>query len=150
MNVTLPRLLEFVGNHYVMAIALLVVTVLLIQDLIESAFRKYKTATPNEVVALMNGDDTVVVDVREPQEFAEGHIEGARNIPVGKVEERAGFELEAFKTSPVIVTCQSGTRSPQACKKLVALGFTGIHEMRGGMVAWNEQNLPISKKRGKS
>ena len=146
MNVTLDRLLEFIGNHWIMSSALFIVTYLLVQDLIETAFRKYKTVTPNQAVLLMNNDGTLVVDVREPHEYAEGHIEGAKNIPLNKIEQSAR-EIEAYKGSPIIVGCQSGTRSPAACKKLHALGFTRVFEMTGGMVAWKEQNLPISKKR---
>ncbi len=148
MNVTLDRLIEFIGNHWIMSSGLFIVAILLIQDLIESAFRKHKTLSPTEAVALMNDDNTVVVDVREANEYAEGHIEGTRHIPVGKIEERA-YELEAYKQSPVIVTCNSGTRSPQACKKLVSLGFSQVFEMKGGMMAWEDQKLPVSKKRNK-
>lgn len=148
MNVTPDRLLEFIGNHWIMASGLFIVTILLIQDLIDSALRKHKTVSPNEAVLLMNNDDTIVVDVREPSEFAEGHIEGARNIQLAKLAERA-VELEAHKETPVIVTCQSGTRSMAAGKKLTALGFKQVYEMRGGMFAWKDNSLPISKKRGK-
>jgi rhodanese-related sulfurtransferase len=146
MTVTPERLLEFLGNHWLMAGGLLVVTVLLIQDFIDSAFRKHKVVSPAETVNLMNSENTVVIDVREPHEFANGHIESARHIPLGKIEERA-HELEAYKQNPVIVTCQSGTRSPQACKKLTGLGFTRVFEMKGGMLAWEEQKYPIVKKR---
>ncbi|MGX2039159.1 rhodanese-like domain-containing protein [Methylocaldum sp. MU1018] len=146
MTVTLDRLLEFLGNHWIMASGLLIVTILLIQDFIDSAFRKHKVVSPAEAVNLMNNENTVIVDVREPHEYANGHIENAKLIPLGKVEERAG-ELEAYKQNPVIVTCQSGTRSPQACKKLGGLGFTRVFELKGGMLAWGEQNYPVVKKR---
>jgi rhodanese-related sulfurtransferase len=49
----------------------------------------------------------------------------------------------------VIVTCQSGTRAPQACGKLVKAGFSDVHELQGGMVAWEEQKLPVTRKRKK-
>ncbi|MGZ8219239.1 rhodanese-like domain-containing protein [Methylomagnum sp.] len=146
MNVTPDRLLEFIGNHWIMASGLFICTILLIQDLFDSAFRKHKTVSPMEAVVLMNDENTVVVDVRETHEFSQGHIEGARHIPLGKVEERA-HELEAYKGKPVIVTCQSGTRSPTACKKLSGLGFTQIFEMKGGIIAWEEDKLPVTKKR---
>ncbi|MGZ8244090.1 rhodanese-like domain-containing protein [Methylomagnum sp.] len=146
MNVTPDRLLEFIGNHWIMASGLFICTILLIQDLFDSAFRKHKTVSPMEAVVLMNDENTVVVDVRETHEFSQGHIEGARHIPLGKVEERA-HELEAYKGKPVIVTCQSGTRSPAACKKLSGLGFTQIFEMKGGIIAWEEDKLPVTKKR---
>ncbi|CAL1239900.1 Rhodanese-related sulfurtransferase [Candidatus Methylocalor cossyra] len=148
MDVTLDRLVEFVSNHWIMSSGLLIVVVLLIQDFLESAFRKYQIASPIQAVTLMNGDDTLVVDVREPGEYADGHIEGARNIPLSKLEENIPA-LEAHKQRPLIVVCQSGTRSPQACRKLSAQGFAQVYELKGGMLAWEDQKLPISKKRKK-
>jgi rhodanese-related sulfurtransferase len=148
MEVTFDRLVEFISNHWIMSSGLFIVIILLIQDLFESVTRKHKTLSPTEAIVLMNDERSVVIDVREPNEFAEGHIEGARNIPVSKVAERA-HELEAHKQSPVIVTCNSGARSPEACKKLVSQGFGQIFELKGGMMAWEDQKLPVSKKRGK-
>jgi rhodanese-related sulfurtransferase len=148
MNVTFDRLVEFVGNHWLMTSGLFIVVILLIQDIFDSAFRKHKTVSPSEAVTLMNDDSTVVIDVREPHEFAEGHITNARHIPLGKIEERC-YELESHKQNPLIVVCQSGTRSPAACKKLVNLGFTQVFEMKGGMLAWEEDKLPVTKKRNK-
>ncbi|HAZ42027.1 MAG TPA: rhodanese-like domain-containing protein, partial [Methylococcaceae bacterium] len=121
MNVSPEQLFEFISNHWMMAAALFVVTILLIQDIIDSATRKHKTVSPSEAVVIMNDDQTIVVDVREPPEFAEGHIEGARNIPLGKLDERVG-ELESHKNKPIVVNCQSGTRSLAAGKKLTKLG----------------------------
>lgn len=148
MNVSPEQLFEFISNHWMMAAALFVVTILLIQDIIDSATRKHKTVSPSEAVVIMNDDQTIVVDVREPPEFAEGHIEGARNIPLGKLDERVG-ELESHKNKPIVVNCQAGTRSLAAGKKLTKLGFTQVYEMKGGIFAWKDQNLPMTKKRSK-
>jgi len=144
----LDRLFEFVGNHWIMVGATVVVAVLLTQDVIESLLRKHKLVTPAGAVVLMNDERSVVVDVRESHEFSAGHIENARHIPLGKIDDRA-FELQEFKEAPVIVACQSGTRSPQACRKLSALGFSQVYELQGGMVAWEEHKLPVSRKRAK-
>ncbi len=148
MNINPDQLLEFIGNHWIMTSGLFIVTILLIQDLIDTAFRKHKAISPSEAVLLMNNDGTLVVDVRDPNEYAEGHIEGSRNIQFAKLAERAA-ELEPYKETPLIVTCQSGTRSLAAGKKLTALGFKAVYEMKGGMFAWKDSGLPISKKRGK-
>jgi rhodanese-related sulfurtransferase len=144
----MDRLFEFVGNHWIMVAATVVVAVLLIQDLIETLTRKHRLVTPAGAVALLNTEGSLLLDVREQHEFSDGHIVNARHIPLGKISERVG-EIEAFKKSPVIVTCQSGTRSPQACSKLVKAGFSDVHELQGGMVAWEEQKLPVTRKRKK-
>lgn len=144
----MDRLFEFIGNHWIMVAATVIVAILLLQDLFESLMRRHKLVTPAGAVVLMNEAGSVVIDVRELHEFTESHIEGAQHIPLGKLDERL-FELEASKNAPVIVTCQSGTRAPQACGKLTKAGFADVYELQGGMVAWEEQKLPISRKRHK-
>jgi len=140
------RLIEFVSNHWIMSSGLFIVALLLIQDLFDIAFRKYKTISPAESVALLNDDRTILIDVREPQEFANGHIENARHIPFARLDEKF-YELEPYKGSPIIVTCQQGTRSKEVCKKLIKRGFTQVYEMHGGMLAWQDMKLPIRKKK---
>ena len=142
----IDRIFEFVSNHWIMSSGLFVVTLLLIQDLFDSAFRKYKTTSPVGAVALLNDDRTILIDVREPHEFANGHIENARHIPYSRLDEKI-YELERHKDSPIIVVCQTGTRSQPACKKLSKLGFTQVYEMKGGMLAWQDMKYPISKKK---
>ncbi len=146
MNVSVDRLLEFVSNHWLMVSGMFIVIILLIQDVFDSTFRKHKMVSPTEAVTLMNDDSTVVIDVREPHEFSAGHIGNSRHIPLGKLDEMS-YELEPFKNQPVIVVCQVGTRAGAACKKLVKQGFTRVFEMKGGIQAWQEDKLPVTKKR---
>lgn len=144
----MDRIFEFIGNHWIMVAAVVIVAILLMQDLFETLMRKHKLVTPAGAVALMNDEGSIVIDVRELHEFTDGHIENAQHIPLGKIEERL-YELHAYKEAPVIVTCQSGTRAPQACRTLSKAGFAQVYELQGGMVAWEEQKLPISRKRPK-
>ncbi len=145
----MERLLEFIGNHLYLVIAFVVVTVLLLRDLVETLLRKYQVVTPLQAVMLINQEDAVVVDVREPTEWAKGHIVGARLIPLGELDKRLE-ELASFRDRPVIVTCQSGTRSVAACKKLVKAGFANVHMLKGGMMAWEDANLPVTKPKKKT
>ncbi len=76
-----------------------------------------------------------LVDVRTPDEFAEGFIKGAKNINVYD----AGFETEIQKldkTKPVYIYCRSGARSKTAAQKMVVLGFTQIIDLEGGYMNW--------------
>jgi rhodanese-related sulfurtransferase len=144
--VDIDRIIEFTSNHWIMSSGLVIVTLLLVQDLFDSLLRKYKVISPSEVVSLLNDDRTLLIDVREPHEFANGHIENARHIPYGRLDEKV-YELEPYKDSPVVVVCQTGTRSQPACKKLSKLGFHQLYEMKGGMLAWQDLKLPVSKKK---
>jgi rhodanese-related sulfurtransferase len=142
------RILEFISNHWILSSGLFIVTLLLIQDFFETLTRKYKTTTPTGAVALLNDDETIVIDVREPHEYAKGHIENARHISLGRLDEKL-YELSPHKTTPIIVTCQQGTRSSHACKKLVKAGFTQVYDMKGGMLAWEDLKLPVTTKKKK-
>ncbi|WP_290589190.1 rhodanese-like domain-containing protein [Alicyclobacillus sp.] len=73
------------------------------------------------------------VDVREPGEFQQGHIDGFRNIPLGQLRNRLG-ELDREK--PVVVMCHSGRRSTRAARMLVKHGFPDVRNLSGGIVAW--------------
>lgn len=138
----MDRLIEFILNHYILSLALAVVTFLLIQDLFESLFNKFKALSPLLAVVKMNDNDAVIVDVREPNEFAKGAIENAINVPLGKLDN----ELEGLakhKNHPVIVVCQTGTRSVPACKTLTKAGFSDVYNIIGGMQSWEDNKLPI-------
>jgi len=99
---------------------------------------------PAEATLLINREDAHVVDVREAEEFAKGHLPDARHIPLSKLADRAG-EIEKFKGKPVIVCCASGMRSSRACGQLKKLGFDNVHNLAGGLDAWVGAGYPIKK-----
>ena len=79
-----------------------------------------------------------LIDVREPDEFAEGHIQGAELVPLGQVEETMA---QWNKQQPLIVMCRSGNRSAQAAQLLVDNGFKEIYNLEGGIVEWKGELL---------
>jgi len=85
-----------------------------------------------------------VLDVREAGEFAQGHILGARNIPVEELEKRVK-EIERFKDKPVVVSCATGNRAGSAAKVLREQGFTNVVNLSGGIAAWRQAGLPTEK-----
>jgi rhodanese-related sulfurtransferase len=100
--------------------------------------------TPSEATQLINRQDAQIVDVREPDEYAAGHLPESRNIPAARLEERAG-ELDKFKDTPLILVCQTGARSGAACPRLTKLGFSRVSNLGGGLNAWREAGLPLKK-----
>jgi rhodanese-related sulfurtransferase len=100
--------------------------------------------SPKEVYENLKSNTVQLVDVRTPQEYNEGHVKGALNICVTC----EGFESNVTrldKTKPVYVYCRSGHRSGNASKLLAKMGFKEIHDMEGGILAWEANNLPIEK-----
>ncbi len=97
-----------------------------------------------EATMLMNRKDSLVLDVRESGEFAQGHILGARNIPLDELDRRVK-EIERFKDKPVVVSCAVGNRAGTAAKRLREQGFTNVVNLAGGIAAWRAAGLPTEK-----
>lgn len=92
------------------------------------------------VAALRDNPDVFLLDVREPDEYEAGHIPGITLIPMGQVADRLS-EIPQDKT--VIVTCRSGNRSAQIADLLRGSGYTSVHNMEGGLLAWAEAGHPV-------
>jgi len=92
-------------------------------------------------------DNTVVIDVRSPDEFAAGRIPDAVNVPVSgagsEAFEKRVAELTRGKTA--LLYCRSGTRSARAAEKMQAMGIKPIIEFPGGWVAWTKAEKPVEK-----
>ncbi len=97
-----------------------------------------------EAVQLINRKDAVIVDVRAPNEFKSGHIPHARNIPVDQIKDRMK-ELEKLKNKPLLLVCQTGSRSALACGGLLKDGFAQVVALSGGMAAWQQASMPVEK-----
>jgi len=87
-------------------------------------------------------DRITIVDVRNPDEWDRGHIDGARLVPLGALHERLE---EIPRDLPIVVHCQRGARSAKAAATLDAYGFTDVHEMAGGFALWEAAGLPVAR-----
>ncbi len=99
---------------------------------------------PAGAVQLINREKAVVIDVCEPNEFAAGHVGGAKNVPLSELESKLGGAVKN-KALPLILVCQSGMRSGRAVAVAKKLGYTQVQSLAGGLGAWKSANLPIEK-----
>jgi rhodanese-related sulfurtransferase len=103
------------------------------------------TISVDEAAAIVDNppDDLVVLDVRTPEEFAEGHLEGA--VLVDFYAADFADQLAALDADvPYLVYCRSGNRSGQALGVMEQLGFTSVVDVDGGIVAWTGAGLPVT------
>ncbi len=98
--------------------------------------------TVQQVNEIRNNPDVVLIDVREPSEYNAGHIPGVKLIPLGTLPGRVN---EIPKDKFVVTTCRSGNRSGQATKFLRDQGFDNVHNMTGGIKAWQQAGFPVEK-----
>jgi rhodanese-related sulfurtransferase len=103
------------------------------------------SVTALQATQLMNREDALVVDVREPGEYGSGHIIGAKNVPLSRID-GLGSEIAAKrKDKPLIVYCDNGSRSAKAAAALRSQGFSRVVNLSGGLGAWQQAGLPVQK-----
>jgi rhodanese-related sulfurtransferase len=100
--------------------------------------------SPNEAVQCMNREKGVVIDVCSAEEFAASHINGAINVPLDQLEGRLASAVKN-KSLPLILVCAAGSRSKRAQAVAQKLGYEKVHSLQGGLKAWKEANLPVTK-----
>ena len=141
----MDQLIEFAGNHLFLVGALFAVMALLIKAEFDHQSGKANQLDPTAAIRLMNNDDAVVVDVREAADFNKGHIKNAKNIPMSALKQQLDG-VAKVKDAPVLMYCRSGNVSGKACRVLKRSGFTNVHNLAGGILGWQDANLPLTKK----
>lgn len=100
--------------------------------------------SPHEALQMQTQNQAVIIDVRENDEWNAGHIAGAIHIPLGEISNHLP-ELSKYQNSPVIMQCRSGARSAKAADILAKAGFTNVHNLAGGLNAWQKEQLTIQQ-----
>jgi rhodanese-related sulfurtransferase len=106
--------------------------------------RRGAKVTQLQATQLINQGKTLVLDVRDAAEFASGHLQNAKHIPLAELAERLK-EIEKSKNSTVITVCERGVRSASAANLLSKAGFAQVSSLEGGVAAWKSQGLPTVK-----
>jgi rhodanese-related sulfurtransferase len=139
----MQRLLDYVTHHPGLSLLLAAAALaVLIYELRERA-RAVGAISPQDAVRLMNQGATLL-DVREAQAYAAGHIRGARHVPADRLADSLD-SLKRLKERPVIVYCERGTSAAATLRTLSAQGFNKVLSLRGGLGAWRAENLPVTR-----
>lgn len=136
--------MQFISNNILPIFIAVFSGAMLLWSVFGNRFRGIKEVDSAAALQLINHKNAVVLDVREPSEYAAGHVLNSKLIPLGKLKERMG-ELEKYKEQPIVVVCRSGNRSGTACFLLGKQGFVQAYNLAGGMQAWQKNNLPVEK-----
>ena len=100
--------------------------------------------TASGAVQLINREKAVVVDVGEIEEFAAGHVGGAKNVPFSELEDKLLGTVKN-KALPLILVCSTGARANRAVAVAKKLGYEQAQALGGGLKAWKDANLPLEK-----
>ena len=131
-----------IENWYLFAAAL-VSGGLLLWPIITQGTTAGIKVTAADAVQLINREKAVLIDIREPAEYAAGHALGSRSVPFSSLE--GSRDLPKNKALPVVVVCPTGSRAPGAVAVLKKLGFENARALAGGLSAWRAANLPVEK-----
>ena len=140
----MKELVAFILNHWLLVLALVVILAMLAMNMGKTSLLGFKEVDPQEAVRMINHEAAQVLDTRDDGEFRAGHILNAIHIPLADLEGRVG-ELEGFREVPIVVYCKTGQRSARASTILKNKGFNSIYKLRGGVLAWQGAQLPLTK-----
>jgi rhodanese-related sulfurtransferase len=133
---------KFVIDNWMLIAVALVAGAMLLWPALQSATAG--GVSTHQAVQMINRERAVVVDIGEPEEFAQGHIGGARNVPLAQLEQRLP-ETVKNKSLPVILVCRTGARAQKALATARKLGYDKAQALAGGLKAWKDANLPLEK-----
>ena len=135
--------IEFVEEQILLFAALGVIFAMLVLSYFGDKMAGFKTVNAEEAVRLYN-QGAWVLDVRSDAEYKTGYIGEADNLTPTEVTSQME-QLKSHQTENVLVYCQSGARSSSVAKQLVKAGFTQVHNLSGGVMAWQNSGLPLNK-----
>ena len=140
----MDQYIAFVSQNWMLVLGFIAISAMLIWNFIAPTVRGYSPVQPANVVNLINHENALVLDVRENNEYQGGHIINSVHIPLGTLKNRLS-ELEKYKDRPIVVGCRSGQRSASACATLKKQGFATVYNLSGGLMGWQNANLPLTK-----
>ena len=133
----------FMQHHWQLSLGLIIVLFILV--ILEFIKNKHgaKRLSPQQVIQQMNHQNAMVVDVRNIDAFANGHIVGSTSLPLRELEEKIK-KIEKYITQPMIITCSAGLESPRAATILTKKGYN-VFILNGGIKAWQQAGMPLVK-----
>ena len=142
----MQQYIEFLQANPLLAVAWIAIFIALIFTTLKSGLSPIKKITNQQATLLINRSDAKVVDIRGNDEFKKCHTLGSIHLPLSKIKNNELASLEKEKDSPIIVVCNTGMTSTQACQMLHKAGFTNVHNLQGGVTQWSSDKLPLTKK----
>ncbi|WP_157980713.1 rhodanese-like domain-containing protein [Aliidiomarina taiwanensis] len=140
----MDQIIQFATEHYIMSALWLAVLVMLVVDLIKRGSSAVTSLSAQEATIKVNRGG-LFVDIRSAEEYNNGHIHGARNIPLQQIRDGNTKALEKYKDAPIITVCNYGNTARTAASLLEKAGFSQVSILQGGMQAWKGANMPVRK-----
>jgi rhodanese-related sulfurtransferase len=141
----MEQVIEFVGNHPLLAGGFVAVLGLLIYTEVMRKLQGLKELSPAQAVPWINDPDAVVVDISSVADFNKGHIVDARNIQASRLTD-PDAEIQKLKDKKLLLVCKSGQSAVPAAVSLVKMGAKDVAVLKGGMSQWRSDQFPVTTK----
>ncbi|AHX15635.1 membrane protein [Dyella jiangningensis] len=144
MNDVMHKLPEFIGNHLALVALFFVLLLAVIVMEILTLFRKYKELTPAGLTLLINRESPLMVDLSAYADFEKAHVPGSRHVAMSQFDPEQK-DLAKAKDLPVVLIDKDGRNTGKAAQRLVKAGFSKVFTLGGGVLAWQQAQLPVAK-----
>ena len=137
----MKQLVEFTSENTVLVVLLMISFFVLIFSELRRKASGMVAVDPTAAVALINNDG-LVIDLRNQEAYARGHIVNAKHIPLDELDANKD-KIEKFKNKPIVAVCDAGMTSTRAVASLRNSGFVSAYGLKGGMNAWTQAGMPV-------
>lgn len=141
----MEQVLEFINNNLLLTGGLVASLFFVLFTEFRRQARQGTDLSVADAISLINADGEVL-DIRNPEAFEKGHIAGSRNLTADQVDNNED-RLAALKDKKILIACENGMRCGRVVSDLRKKGYTDIYALRGGIAAWQQDNLPLVSSR---
>ena len=141
----IQQLSEFAVNHLLLVAAFVAILAMLAAVELRHRLGKVRDIAPGEAIRLINHENAVLVDMRNDKDYRDGHIVNAVQVPADNNE--AAGKLDKYRDRTLILCCRSGNQSHKLSTALSKQGFASVYNLKGGLHAWQQAGLPLTKGR---
>lgn len=136
--------ITFALRHWELVLALFVILGVLLTFELHSKLTGTPSLSPHEATLLINREDAIVLDIRDANSFAKGHITRAMNIAYADLNAKLK-QLDKHKEKPIILCFVTGQHHHKVGRILKENGFTKLYHLKGGITSWQDAGLPLTK-----
>jgi rhodanese-related sulfurtransferase len=144
MNDFLHKLPEFLGHHIELSLGFAALVIALLVTQVMVLLRKYKELTPAGLTQLINRESPLLIDLSAIADFEKMHVPGAKHVAMSQFDPE-NKDLAKARDLPVVVMDKDGRSSDGAAQRLIKAGFTRVYTLGGGVLAWQQAQLPTAK-----
>jgi rhodanese-related sulfurtransferase len=144
MNDFLQKLPQFVEHNLALSLLFVVLVIALIVSQLMLMMRKYKELTPAGLTLLINRESPLLIDISAYADFEKMHVPGAKHVAPSQFDPESK-DLAKAKELPVVVMDKDGRGMDKAAQRLIKAGFTRVHTLGGGVLSWQQAQLPVAK-----